>query len=366
MSDNGRELTINQAYSRVKRCMDKRRPVFLWGASGIGKSDFVRDIAKEMNGVSIDCRLHIMQPTDIMGIPYYNKEDNVMAWAPPIMLPSAKFAAQHETVILFLDEMNTAPPATQASAYQLILDRKVGQYVLPDNVLIIAAGNRETDRGVTYKMPAPLANRFVHIEIRSDFDSWFDWAIKNDIHADVIGFLSHAKSKLHDFDPKSTEKAFPTPRTWAFVSELVGDGLADTELTDLVCGTVGQGAALSFMAHRRMAKDLPNPSDILDGKVKELHTKETSALYSLIIGMAYELKDRSVNGKDKYPEKVWNQNVANYFRFTMDNMGVEYNVMGAKILMQNYKLNINPKNISCMDEFFKRYSKFVLAASSTR
>ena len=140
-------------------------------------------------------------------------------------LPNAELAKKHKHIILFLDEMNSAAPAVQAAAYQLILNRKVGQYTLPDNVLIVAAGNREADKGVTYRMPAPLANRFVHLELRVDFDDWFAWAVapQNNIHSDVVGYLTFAKKDLYDFDPKSPSRSFATPRSWSFVSELLED-----------------------------------------------------------------------------------------------------------------------------------------------
>ena len=137
----------------------------------------------------IDIRLSLWEPTDIKGIPYYSANDNVMAWAPPQELPTAEMAKKYKTIVLFLDEMNSAAPAVQAAAYQLILNRRIGQYVLPDNVLIVAAGNREADKGVTYRMPAPLANRFVHLELAVDFDDWMQWATENHVHADVVGYL---------------------------------------------------------------------------------------------------------------------------------------------------------------------------------
>jgi MoxR-like ATPase len=122
-----------------------------------------------------------------------------MSWAPPVELPDAELAKKHKKIILFLDEMNSAAPAVQAAAYQLILNRKVGTYTLPSNVMIVAAGNRETDKGVTYRMPAPLANRFVHLEMRVDFEDWLIWATENKIHSDVVGYLTFAKQDLYDF-----------------------------------------------------------------------------------------------------------------------------------------------------------------------
>jgi MoxR-like ATPase len=176
LSDN---LTITsvQARSAIRVAFRVKRPVFLWGPPGIGKSEIVTDLATEMGGVCVDLRMAQMEPTDIRGIPFFNKDNGKMDWAPPIDLPDEEFASQYPIVVLFLDEMNSAPPAVQAAGYQLILNRRVGKYVLPDNVVIVAAGNRDSDKGVTYRMPMPLSNRFLHLEMRSDFNSWQAWAV---------------------------------------------------------------------------------------------------------------------------------------------------------------------------------------------
>jgi MoxR-like ATPase len=161
-----------------------------------------------------------MEPTDLRGIPFFNKDNGKMDWAPPIDLPDEELASQYPVIVLFLDEMNSAPPSVQAAGYQLVLNRRVGKYRLPDNVVIVAAGNRESDKGVTYRMPMPLANRFLHVEMRSDFTTWQSWAVTHDIHQDVVSFLSFSKNDLYNFDAKSSSRAFPTPRSWTFVSEL--------------------------------------------------------------------------------------------------------------------------------------------------
>jgi MoxR-like ATPase len=191
-----RTVSPNGAKKSIMRAFKKKRPVFMWGPPGIGKSDIVGQITHSLkNSHLIDIRLSLWEPTDIKGIPYYSANDNVMAWAPPQELPTEEFAKQFDYIVLFLDEMNSAAPAVQAAAYQLILNRRIGQYKLPDNVLIVAAGNRDADKGVTYRMPAPLANRFVHLELAVDFDDWFQWAVDNDIHQDVVGYLFPSLSK---------------------------------------------------------------------------------------------------------------------------------------------------------------------------
>ena len=229
-------------------------------------------------------------------------------------------------------------------------------------MFIVAAGNREADKGVTYRMPAPLANRFVHLEMAVDWDDWFSWAADNRIHKDVVGFLTFSKKDLYDFDPKSGSKAFATPRSWSFVSELLFDDDEDEgTLTDLAAGAIGEGLAIKFMAHRKVASKLPNPTDILSGKVKKMDTKEISAMYSLTVSLCYELKDAS----DK-KAKDWNDQVNNFFQFIMDNFETELVVMGTKLALTQYQLPLDPDEINCFDEFHKKFGKYIAAATEKR
>jgi hypothetical protein len=353
-----RTVSPNGAKKSILRAFKKKRPLFMWGPPGIGKSDIVGQITKQLkNSHLIDVRLSLWEPTDIKGIPYYSANDNTMAWAPPQELPTEEFAAQFDNIVLFLDEMNSAAPAVQAAAYQLILNRRVGQYKLPDNVLIVAAGNREADKGVTYRMPAPLANRFVHVELAVNFDDWFAWAVENKIHNDVVGYLTFSKKDLYDFDPKSPSRSFATPRSWSFVSELLEDDDDENTTTDLVSGSVGEGLAVKFMAHRKVASTMPNPTDILDGKVKEMKTKEISAMYSLTVSLCYELKEASDKNDKKFDDKV-----NNFLRFAMDNFETELVVMGIKLALTQYSLPIDPDEVACFDEFHERFGKYITAA----
>jgi hypothetical protein len=281
-----------------------------------------------------------------------------MVWAPPAELPTNP----ESTAIIFLDELNSAPPAVQAAAYQLILNRRVGTYKLPDGVDLVAAGNREGDRGVTYRMPAPLANRFIHLEMKVDFDDWFDWATANRIHKDVAGFLQFSKKDLYDFDPKSNSRSFATPRSWTFVSDLLADDDGDENtLADLISGGVGEGLAIKFMAHRKVSGKLPNPSDILKGKVKKMETKEISAMYSLTVSLCYELKDAAdKNAKD------WNNQVNCFFEFMMNNFETELVVMGTKLALTQYQLPLDPDEITCFDAFHAKYGKYISQATERR
>jgi len=349
-----RQVGPKGAKKAIRKSLTVRRPVFLWGPPGIGKSDVVKQIADELNREVIDVRLALWEPTDIKGIPYYNADVGKMVWAPPAELP----VDPESTAVIFLDELNSAPPAVQAAAYQLILNRRVGTYVLPKGVDVVAAGNREGDRGVTYRMPAPLANRFVHLEMKVDFDDFQDWATLNKVHPDVVGYVGFAKQDLYDFDPKSPSKSFATPRSWVFVSDLLKDDDTDQDtLHTLVAGAIGDGLSMKFMAHRKIAGKMPKAGDILDGKVKDLQIKEVSAMYSLTVSLCYELKDRA----DK-KVKNWDEGADNFFRYMMDNFPTELVVMGAKTALTNYDLPLDASKMKSFDEFHKRFGKYVLSA----
>jgi hypothetical protein len=359
MDTSTRTVSPNGAKNIIKHALKKQRPIFLWGPPGIGKSDIVQQVNDTFaNSHLIDIRLSLWEPTDIKGIPYFDSNSGTMVWGAPSELPSEEFAAQYDHITLFLDEMNSAAPSVQAAAYQLILNRRVGTYKLPDNVSVVAAGNREADKGVTYRMPAPLANRFIHLELAVNFDDWFNWAVANNQHTDVVGYLTFAKKDLYDFDPKSSSRSFATPRSWSFVSELIEDDLDEATTTDLVAGAVGEGLALKFMAHRKVASSMPNPSDILAGKVKEMKSKEISAMYSLTVSLCYELKEASDAGDKKFDAKV-----NNFLRFSMDNFDTELVVMGIKLALTQYQLPIDPDQVECFDEFHDRYGKYIKAAN---
>jgi hypothetical protein len=333
----------------------------MWGPPGIGKSDIVAQVTNTFsNSHLIDIRLSLWDPTDIKGIPYFDSNIGKMVWGAPNELPDDEMAKQYDNIVLFLDEMNSAPPAVQAAAYQLILNRRVGQYKLPDNVIIVAAGNREGDKGVTYRMPAPLANRFVHIELTVEFNDWFDWAVDNKIHKDVVGYMQFSKKDLYDYNPRTSSRSFATPRSWTFVSELLDDDLDTETTTDLVSGAVGEGLAIKFLAHRKVAADMPDPTDVLSGKVKELRTKEISAMYSLTVSLCYELKEADEKGDKKFDSMV-----NNFLRFSMDNFETELVVMGIKLALTQYSLPIDPDEVECFDEFHERFGRYIKAAQAS-
>lgn len=229
----------------------KHRPLFFWGPSGVGKSEAVQQSCEEHGGTMVDIRLSQYESVDMRGIP--DVQAGTTVWNAPATLPfkgNAKFEMgdPEKPIFLFLDEINSAEPSTAAVCYQLINDRRIGEHELLDNVVMIAAGNRESDRGVTNRFPAPLANRGTHAEIVPDVKAWSAWAAKAGLPATLIGFLNFRSELLHTFDPAKPEKAFATPRSWGFVAEDMGGDMPEEVRIAAMSGSVGEGPAVELGA----------------------------------------------------------------------------------------------------------------------
>ena len=252
-------------------------PVMLWGPPGVGKSQIVTQVAARHQVPVIDIRLSQMEPSDLRGIPFRVGEH--VEWAVPAMLPDA---VRHGVEgVLFLDEITSAPPSVSAAAYQLILDRRLGAYQVPSGWAIFAAGNRQGDRGVTYSMPAPLANRFSHFEFDTNLDDWVAWAYANGIDERVIGFLRFRPELLFDFDPAHNPVAFPSPRSWEFAHRALakfGDHAA--LLTGSLQACVGPAAGIELAAFVENLDKLPDIDAIVRGE-KVSVPKEVDLQYAV-------------------------------------------------------------------------------------
>ncbi len=263
--------------------------IFLWGPPGIGKSSLVKQFAKEHGMKLIDLRLPLMDPVDLRGLPMVDKDSRKAVWLPPDFLPDP----DEDPGILFLDEINAAPPSVQASAYQLVLDRRIGNYRLPEGWIVIAAGNRTTDRSVAYRLPTALSNRFTHFEIQVDVEEWIKWAWEQNIDPYIISFIRFTPDLLMKFNPQSNQNAFPTPRSWEFVSRL--RPLRDEDFSlylKAVKGTIGDVAAQQFIVFLNYRDTLPDPKDILEGQPYEI-PKQIDAQFALMGGLIMELLQRN-------------------------------------------------------------------------
>lgn len=290
-------------------------PVMMWGPPGVGKSQMVGEVAAKHGVPVIDIRLSQMEPSDLRGIPFRTGES--VDWAIPTILPNAQ--RHGERGILFLDEITSAPPSVSAAAYQLILDRRLGAYEVPPGWAIFAAGNRQGDRGVTYAMPAPLANRFSHFEVEANLDDWSQWAYENAIDERLIGFLRFRPELLFDFDPARNPTAFPTPRSWEFAHRALQKfGDVPDLLNPALAACVGQAAGIEFSAYLANLSRMPDLDAIIEGRPAEV-PRDTDLQYAV----AAALVARAIRNKNGANIKEMLGHILDYAaKFPLKEMGV--------------------------------------------
>lgn len=289
-------MNPKQIKSSLRSLLGLKQPVFIWGAPGVGKSQVVAQVAEELDMQLTDLRAVLLDPVDLRGLP--SVVDGCAHWSPPAFLPTEGRG------VLFLDELNAAPPLVQAACYQLILDRKIGEYTLPDGWTVVAAGNRETDRAVTHRIPSALANRFVHLDFSVDVDSWIEWAEQEQLCAEVMAFIRFRPNLLHDFDPKRSEKAFPSPRSWEFVARII-DSKPDPDVElSLLKGAVGPGAAIEFAGFSRVFRELPDPDEIIEQPDVAKIPEESATLYALCEALAKRAGDTTSDSIIAYASRL--------------------------------------------------------------
>ncbi len=257
--------TISDVQSALTKLISNgiKHSVFLWGPPGIGKSSVVKKVAGDNDLKLVDLRISQLAPTDLRGLPYV--EEGKAKFAPPSFLPDGGEG------ILFVDEFNMASPSMMSIAQQLILDRQVGDYVVPDGWFIVAAGNRAEDRAAVSQMPAPVANRFIHFNVESDLSSWKEYAISMGMNEQIVSFLNFRPQLLFNFNKNAT--AWPSPRSWEFANSLLDIGLE-------VDSAVGEGTAAEFYAYQSIYSRLPDIDAILSGESVEV-PKEPSLMFAV-------------------------------------------------------------------------------------
>lgn len=345
--------TLSHAYVTVvnKGVSPKELPaVMLWGPPGVGKSQAVRQIARNLEAATgkeiavTDVRLLLFNPIDLRGIPTANADKTLAVWLKPQIFQMSD--REDRINILFLDEISAAPQSVQAAAYQITLDRVVGEHKLPDNCIVIAAGNRVTDKSVSFKMPKALANRLLHIEVEGSFTSWRHWAERSGIHPYVHDFLCFRTDKLFGFDAKSDDLAFATPRSWEMVSRLlnhVGDDV--DELYPLIAGLIGASLAVEFRSWCNLQGNLPNTEGIFDGTVTVL-PKRADALYAVVSSMAAYAREHKdelsrIGNSLRYAEQMPADYIAILLRHYED---IEDNYKDSLMSLPEYKRIIQKRS----------------------
>lgn len=306
--------------SEVKNALKKLLPtqiaVMIHGQPGGGKSQCVYQVAQENGYEMIDLRLSQLDPVDLRGIPFVDRDEKekITRWIPPEFLPRG------EKKLLFLDEINSAPQGTQAAAYQLILDRRLGSYKLPKDCVVVAAGNRLQDRAIVHQMSTALKNRMVHLEFDINVEDWTEWAVKSNQDLTVLAFIRFRPTLLSEFDDvnKTTQKnkdrmqnakdakAFATPRSWEFVSRMLKAGLSfkDKEFLALVQGAVGEGPAAEFVAYTKFWQKLPD-FDVIMLKPDSFKCPEEPQLkYAIATGLAARANEDNIEKALAVAEKI--------------------------------------------------------------
>ena len=281
-------LRPSQVADTLKVLIAAKQPVMVWGAPGCAKSEVAQQVADQTARTYYDVRGLLLDPVDLRGIPWRD-DDNRTRWAPPEFLPPTASTALY---LVNLEELPSCVPMVQAAMFQLVRDRKCGEYTLPEGASLMACGNRHSDRGVTHRMPTPLASRFVHIEIKVDFDDWCAWAAAHGIAPEVLFYIQMRPDMLHDFDPQSREAAFACPRTWEFVSNVVNQRGNLDPVTEraLFRGAVGEAAAVEFSAFLKVWRELPHPKAVIDDPDNADVPDNASALIALC-GSLYRMAD---------------------------------------------------------------------------
>lgn len=267
------------AIELLPKLMNTGRPVFLWGAPGLGKSAIVKSAAKADSRAMHDVRAVLLDPVDLRGIPQI--KDGRTRWAPPEFLPT------EDRSVLFLDELPQAAPLVQSACLSLLLDRTIGEYRLPDGACVVAAGNRSEDRAGAHRVLSPILNRAIHLDIEASHADWLDWAINNSVLAVVRAFIQFKPGMLSQPVPNDGSRAWPTPRSWHCVSDAVKQcGV----LPEVIKGIVGPVAAAEFMAFHELQKYIPDLDKIIADPNAAVVPTAASVMYGLCGALTERLK----------------------------------------------------------------------------
>lgn len=287
----------------------KRRPLFFWGPMGVGKSEGVRQCAAEHGATLVDIRLSQYDSVDLRGFPGV-APDNTTVWHMPSTLPfkgNPRFVEDDNLIFLFFDEANAASPAVSAVLYQITNDHRCGEHVLMDNVVIVLAGNRDKDRGVTNRQPAPMSNRLVHAELVADIKPFSAWGQQSGkIPPVMIAFLNFRPALLHTFDPeRPTEKAFATPRTWEFAADFWTDNEMpqDVKLA-AISGSVGEGPSIEFLAFTDIWGSLTPIKDVLANPDKVPVPDKLDVQYAMAVHVSGHMTKDTTDTLHRYLDRM--------------------------------------------------------------
>ena len=307
-NDNGIAASYDVRPSQLGEALEAMiaagRSPMVWGPPGTGKSAIASQVADKLGMEYYDVRAMLLDPVDLRGIPWRD-EDNMTRWAPPVFLPPMKSKGKF---LVNLDEVANCTPMVQSALHQLVYDRRCGEYELPEGALVMACGNRVADRSGVHRMSMAFANRFVHFNVCVDVDDWTAWGAENGIAPEVLFYMALRPKAIHRFDPKSKEMAYPSYRSWEFVSDFVkaaaGTASAHVERATYV-GTVGEAEGVEFYSFLKIWRQLPHPRTVIQDPHNAPVPSDPSTLIALC-GSLYSLlsEERDAGAADVHMESV--------------------------------------------------------------
>jgi hypothetical protein len=297
------ELLPTEAKPYIQWLLAHKKAFMLHGSPSTAKSWLMRQVCDEMDLKLVDCRLTQYDSVDLRGLPdlpvkppeVQTTEDMRqwlktarVNWIAPEIMPRPGDPAG----CLFLDELPNSSNDVQAASYQLILDRALGMYELPDNWAVAAAGNYRTDMALVNQMASALKNRFYHLHLRTSVEDYAPVAQGLGIHPMIIGFLRFKPNKLNAFDNPTDETAmqyiknsdaFHTSRTWEMASDVLNDFGVDRfeESFPLIAGSIGVNAATELQGFVKYYSKLPDLDDLIENPGKHRVPDEMQTRYAL-------------------------------------------------------------------------------------
>jgi len=331
-------ISTTELYKNIEMLLDTDTPLFIHGSPGIGKSYIVADVAEKKGLTLVDIRLSQMDPVDLRGVPSIKDEQTV--WMPPVFFPKD----MNSEGILFLDELNSAPPSVQAAIYQLVLNREMGEYKLPKGWRIVCAGNRVSDRGVVFRLPSPLVNRMVHLHVEAKFEDFKLFAIKSGLHPFIIGFLGFRPDLLSS-EPvveDDSNPAFATPRSYHMLSNILKKSDDIGAIAPIIYGTIGYSSGIEFTSYVKVYEELPDVGAIFDGHYPEIKN-QPALLYALVSALVEYYK-----GSDSHKEHL--------FAFS-ETLPTEFGIMLIKdIIVKDESLALH----SAFNEWVEKYGEYII------
>lgn len=292
------EISSSEMIDALDSVLLSKLTPMLVGSPGIGKSDIVKLVAKKHNLKLIDVRLAQSDPTDLNGFPTLQSDGKRMDYAPPTTFPLEhldQLPENHDGWLLFLDEINAAPPSIQAAAYKLVLDRQIGAHNLHKRVAIVCAGNKATDKAIVNRLSTAMQSRMIHLNLMVDPEAWLDWANASNIDHRVISFIKFRPELLHKFNPSHADDTFASPRTWEFLSKIIKDKPKFTRTDHAVLvGTVGEGPATEFRAFSEVYKDLPTIEDMIENPTLVNIPREPGHQYAMTTLISHHANDDTI------------------------------------------------------------------------